>query len=225
LILSNSPHDFHGLFINIHSLGKIFRIINIQVNMDKLKQAALDWWDSILAIIGAFLAADSIISPMQNYGFINNEQVRVLGVVLFLVFGVTAILRARVSLNRYKNTLPEIVVSKPPTWEIKNFASYEKKPALYIEFKNIASHPSENSAALHVSATVRWKDIKGNLVTENHGRWHITNRQSGLGHAMQTVDIYPNDQEVMLHFGIKSPEDRKLVTAHHFFRKRVLRQA
>lgn len=177
--------------------------------MDKLKQAALDWWDTFLAFVGAVFVVDSILSPVQAYGFIDNEGLRMLGAVLFFVFGTIAIIRARVSLNRYKNTLPEIVASQPPTWELKEFVN-RFQYALSIEFKNVASHPSENNAARNVSATVKWKDTKGNLVAENHGRWHVTHRQKALGHSMQMVDIYPNDQEVKLHFAVKSKSGETL---------------
>lgn len=184
--------------------------------MDKLRQAAGDWWDSIIAIIGAFLTAINILSPLQIYGFIDNSSMRTLSVLLFLVFGVVAVLRARISLNRYKNTFPEIVVFRPPTWELKEFSN-KFRYALSIEFKNVANHPSDNNVARNVSVTVRWKDTRGNIVTENHGRWHITNRQRSLGHNMQTVDIYPNDQEVKLHFAIKSKDGR---TSYVWYRKR-----
>jgi hypothetical protein len=177
--------------------------------MNKLKQAATDWWDAVLAFVGAVFVVDSILSPAQTYGFIDNDSMRTLGAVLFFVFGTIAILRARVSLNRYKNTLPEIVVSKHPTWELKEFNN-RFRYALSVEFKNAANHPSENSMARHVSATVRWKDTKDNLVTENHGRWHVTHRQKGLGHTMQTVDIYPNDQEAKFHFAIKSKDGNNM---------------
>jgi hypothetical protein len=178
-------------------------------NMDKLRQATGDWWDSIIAIIGALLTAINILSPLQIYGFIDNGGMRTLSLVLFLGFGVVAVLRARVSLNRYKNTLPEIVVFRLPTWELKEFSN-KFRYALSIEFKNVPNHPSDNNVARNISAIVKWKDTRGNIVTENHGRWHITNRQRGLGHNMQMIDIYPNDQEVMLHFAIKSKDSQTL---------------
>lgn len=177
--------------------------------MEKLKQAIIDWGDSFLSLVGAFLTGISFLSPAEDYGFITNYQMQILGNVLFFVFGWIAIGRAKISLNKYKNTLPKIIVSRPPAWELKEFVN-KFRFAVSIEFINIANHPSESSAARNVSATIKWKDARGNLVTENHGRWHITNRQRGLGHNMQTVDIFPNNLEATLHFAIKSKDSQTL---------------
>ncbi|HLF73687.1 MAG TPA: hypothetical protein VI524_05045 [Anaerolineales bacterium] len=92
-----------------------------------------------------------------------------------------------------------------PVWEPKGFKGNELRDALYIEFKNVGG-----DAARVVHAVVKWKTMQGELRAENNGRWHITNRQIELGHPLQSVDMYPNEEVYRLHFAIKSSDGKDM---------------
>jgi len=84
-----------------------------------------------------------------------------------MLFGVIAILLARINLIAYKRTLPNLKMTEKPEWKPKHWQNDVLRYALGLSFKNIINHPSENSTALKVSATVRWKDINDNLRSDS----------------------------------------------------------
>jgi hypothetical protein len=95
--------------------------------------------------------------------------------------------------------------------EDKGFVMDIVRKAAFIEVYNAPGIklPTENSIARRVSATVKWEDINGKLINENHGRWWIPNPENEDKKLnLQTVDIYPNGQEVKLHFAQKSTGDK-----------------
>jgi hypothetical protein len=99
-----------------------------------------------------------------------------------------------------------------PKWEDKMLGGVWRR-AYGIEFKNVPKHPSDKSAALKVSATVRWINMDGKFIRENHGRWFITNRERDVGKVeLQTIDIYPNDSSAKLYFAITSTDNKHLYT-------------
>ena len=174
--------------------------------MEKFWQAFKDMWDSGIALGGAFVSAIDLASRLNGWGIIQNPNIFWWEIGFMLVFGIIAILRARIDLIAYKNTLPKINSATMPIWEGKDWQDGTHMNVLGVEFKNISNHPSGNNSAMKVFATVKWINTNGELVRENHGRWHVTNRKRDKQNAMlETVDLYANGQKGQLHFAMKSP--------------------
>jgi len=107
-----------------------------------------------------------------------------------------------------ENSKP-VIRAKNPVVAEKGFHGGIKKSAVSITVSNI----SPNSVAEKVYPTVTWLTPRGRKVTENQGRWWISNEDKVKLKTveMQTVDLYSNGMTNDLHFAIQEPDE------NHFY--------
>jgi hypothetical protein len=178
-----------------------------QVSQIRSHSFLWNWWDACIAFLAALLSAYDIVAPFKDFGVIKHEFFLPFFLLVFLVFGSIAVSRARTELNSYLTTLPNLTVIGKPEWESKTWKDGTFAHVLGIVIKNIPKHPSEKGSAIKVFATVKWTNANRQFIKENHGRWFYTNRQRNeLKEELLTVDIYPNEQQVKLHFAKKTPD-------------------
>ena len=176
--------------------------------MRKFIQAVKNWWDAVIALIGGTVSAVDIAIQLSQWGVIKNDWLLPIGLCVFLVFGVIAILRAKAELNNLKNTLPNIEAVSIPRVENKGFENNTMhRDAVGIEFINNPKNAALNCAAKDVYATVEWIDSKNVVEQTNHGRWWFAGGDKLLPSQKESVDIPPNGQTKLLQFAIKDPDD------------------
>lgn len=162
----------------------------------------------LFGFIGGFIAflGDVVkIVPQQASG-LTDEQISLVGTSVFVISVFIFMLVSLLQDIARETSRPNIkALTVKPVWEPKEFAGGIWRDALSIEFKNLGG-----DAALFVSATIKWKSLKGETIPENHGRWHITNRKINLGEPLEYVDMLPNNLEHRLHFAIKSPDGKQM---------------
>jgi hypothetical protein len=69
---------------------------------------------------------------------------------------------------------------------------------------------SPGTTAEKVLPTVTWYTLRGKLVTENHGRWWISNLDMTVTKTAdrQVMDLLSNGRVYLFHFAIRPPEEK-----------------
>ena len=178
--------------------------------VEKLRNAAQDWWDVVVALVGGAMSAYSILEQLIKFGVIKSNSIWPTGILIFLVFGSIAMVRARWEANRYKREKPILRVAdygeEPKTLYPQGIwiggledqkPKEEKYRTLFIEVFN----KQEHSIAKRVWASIEWMNQRGKVLLTHQGRWHIASPNTAeKKEELQFVDFDSNRHSRRLHF-------------------------
>ena len=96
-----------------------------------------------------------------------------------------------------------VIQAQNPIVEPKKFVGDVWQNGISIEIMNV----SPGTLAEKVFPTISWYTMDGKLVTENHGRWWISNEdlKSMKTRERQVMDLPSNGMSFRLHFAIQAP--------------------